>query len=141
MSEYNKILNSSGLKATNQRLGILEVLEMTGHSTIDEIYSIVRKKHPAISLATVYKNVDIMVEKGVLVEVPVAGMKSHYEIKKHDHIHLICQECGSVTDEPIDSVPVKELENIAKRDDFSLSSSQINLYGICHECRNASAAI
>jgi Fur family ferric uptake transcriptional regulator/Fur family peroxide stress response transcriptional regulator len=138
MDNYHQLLNQSGLKATNQRIGVLEVLQETGHSTIDEIYHSVKKQHPAISLATVYKNIDIMLEKGVLVEVPIAGAKSQYEIKKHDHIHLICQECGSVTDEVIGEMPRRQLAEIAQKDDFSLSSSQINLYGICHNCQAAS---
>ena len=135
MNKYNELLNQSGLKATNQRIGVLEVLHNTGHSTIDEIYHFVKKNHPAISLATVYKNVDIMLQKDVLVEVPIAGAKSQYEIRKQDHIHLICQKCGSVIDEEMDTVPCEQLENIALKDDFSLSRSQVNLYGICHNCQ------
>lgn len=137
MNSYNELLNSSGLKATNQRIGVLEVLHDTGHSTIDEIYRTVQMNHPAISLATVYKNVDILLQKGVLVEVPIAGAKSQYEIKKHDHIHLICQKCGSVTDGPIESIPQSQFAKIARKDGFSLKSSQINLYGICHKCQDS----
>jgi Fe2+ or Zn2+ uptake regulation protein len=137
MSAYNQLLNRSGLKATNQRLGILEVLKKRGHSTIDEIYHIVLKSHPAISLATVYKNVDIMLQRGVLVEVPIAGAKSQFEIKKHDHIHLICQKCGSVTDETIEVIPQDQLKLLAQKDDFVLDRAQINLYGICHSCQAA----
>jgi len=135
LSHYNQLLNQSGLKATNQRLGVLEVLEETGHSTIDEIYQRVKAEHPAISLATVYKNVDIMLEKGVLVEVPVAGAKSRYEIRKQDHIHLICQKCGSVTDETIDVISHKALAHIAAKDEFVIERSQTNIYGICHNCQ------
>jgi len=137
MSVYSELLNRSGLKATSQRLGILEVLEKRGHSSIDEIYHIVLESQPSISLATVYKNVDIMLKKGVLVEVPIAGAKSQFEIKKHDHIHLICQECGRVTDETIRVVPQEELERLALKDDFIFDRAQINLYGICRQCRKA----
>jgi Fe2+ or Zn2+ uptake regulation protein len=137
MINYNQLLNQSGLKATNQRLGVLEVLEETGHSTIDEIYHRVREQHPAISLATVYNNVDIMIERDVLVEVPIAGAKSRYEIKKHDHIHLICQNCGSVTDESIDLISQEDLTRIAAKDAFAIARSQINIYGICHHCRES----
>ncbi|HHH37652.1 MAG TPA: transcriptional repressor [Epsilonproteobacteria bacterium] len=135
MSKYHTVLNQSGLKATNQRLGILEVLRERGHSAIDDIYQRVKKHHPTISLATVYKNIEVMVERGVLLEVPIAGRKSQYEIKKRDHIHLICLECGSVMDEMIEAIPQERLAQVAQRDDFLLSSSQINLYGICHNCQ------
>ena len=135
MSHYNQLLNHSGLKATNQRLGILKVLEETGHSTIDEIYQRVKEDHPAISLATVYKNVDVMVEREVLVEVPVAGAKSRYEIKKQEHIHLICRSCGMVTDESIDVISRTLLERIAAKESFLIERSQTNIYGLCRTCR------
>ena len=137
MKEFNTLLNQAGLKATNQRLGILEVLHKMGHSTIDEIYQIVLRSHPSISLATVYKNVDMMLQKGVLAEVPIASAKTQYEIKKGDHIHLICEKCGSVTDETIEAIPQSELKHIAQKDHFSVKRSQINLYGICRSCQRA----
>ena len=77
----------------------------------------------------------MLLEKGVLAEVPLTGRKSMYEIKKHDHIHLICQVCGSVEDETMDAIPQEQLASIAQKDDFILSQSQINLYGICRDCR------
>jgi len=135
MINYSELLNQSGLKATHQRIGILEVLHDTGHSTIDEIYQRVKAEHPAISLATIYKNVDVMVGKGVLVEVPIAGTKSQYEIRKDDHIHLICQNCGSVRDESIDVISQEDLRRIAAKDEFAIARSQINVYGLCHNCQ------
>lgn len=135
MKNHSELLRESGLKATIQRLSILEILQGTGHSTIDDIYVTVREKHASISLATVYKNIEMLLEKGVLAEVPLAGRKSKYEIKKHDHIHLICQVCGSVEDETMDAIPQEQLTRIAQKDDFILSQSQINLYGICRNCR------
>ena len=90
MKNHSELLRESGLKATIQRLSILEILQGTGHGTVDDIYATVREKHASISLATVYKNIEMLLEKGVLAEVPLTGRKSKYEIKKHDHIHLIC---------------------------------------------------
>jgi len=135
VKNHSELLRKAGLKATIQRLSILEIIRGAGHSTVDDIYAIVRKKHASISLATVYKNIEILLEKRVLAEVPLAGRKSKYEIKKIDHIHLICQVCGSVEDETMEAMPQTQLEHIAKKGDFALSKSQINLYGICRNCR------
>lgn len=135
MKNHSELLRESGLKATIQRLSILEIVQGTGHSTIDDIYVTVREKHASISLATVYKNIEILLQKGVMAEVPIAGSKPKYEIKKHDHIHLICQVCGSVEDEEMEAIPQEQLMRIAQKDDFTLSKSQINLYGICRDCR------
>lgn len=71
MRDYTALLKASGLKATFQRMNILESIENHGHMSIEAIYEEVVKTHPLFSLATVYKNIILMVEKGVLVEVPI----------------------------------------------------------------------
>jgi len=98
MTDYAALLKKSGLKATFQRMNILGVVEKYGHMSVEDIYAEVAKVHPSLSLATVYKNIILMMEKGVLVEVPIVGKKSKYELAKADHMHLICTECGEVED-------------------------------------------
>ena len=135
MTDYMTVLKESGLKATIQRIHILETIEKYGHLTIDAIYEAVSKVHSSLSLATVYKNILLMLEKNVLVEVPVAGQKSKYELKKEDHIHLVCTSCGCVEDRPLLLSLEDHLESMSKRENFLLSSEQINLYGTCGNCR------
>jgi len=132
---YTAMLNNAGLKATLQRIGILEVIHSAGHCSVDEISALVDSKLPNLSLATIYKNVLTMRDLNILVEVPIAGNKSKYEIKKMEHIHLICEECGRVEDEILESIPQESLYAIAQRDSFTLKRSQINLYGLCQDCR------
>ena len=128
------MLKSVGLKATQQRIGILEIIHNTGHCTVDEISTLVDLKLPNLSLATIYKNVLMMRELDILSEVPIVGAKSKYEIKKKDHIHLICEKCGSVQDEILSSIPQESLDAITQKDSFTPISSQINLYGLCQGC-------
>ena len=66
MSDHTILLQSSELKATFQRINILENISKYGHISIDDIYAEVIKIHPSLSLATVYKNIVLMVEKGIL---------------------------------------------------------------------------
>lgn len=134
MTNHVALLKESGLKATFQRINILETIEKYGHITIDAIYEEVSKIHSSLSLATVYKNILLMVEKNVLVEVAVSGQKSKYELKKDDHIHLICTECGMVEDKPLIGRVDTLIEDMTKKEHFSLNSEQINLYGICRSC-------
>jgi len=140
MTDFAQLLKEHELKATFQRMTILSVIEEMGHMDVDEIYAGVRQTHPTISLATVYKNIITMVEKGVLVEVPIIGHKSKYEIKKHEHVHLICQECGHVVDEAIDDILIRDTESIAHKSAFALENRQVNLYGICSACQQAKAS-
>ena len=135
MTRYVSLLKEYGLKATFQRIAILETIEKTGHMNVDEIYETVRQSHPTLSLATVYKNIVTMVEKGVLVEVPIVGHKSKYEIRKEEHIHLVCRSCGAVIDRPFDEELLTGTDAVAHRSAFVLEGRQINLYGLCADCR------
>ena len=76
-----------------------------------------------------------MVERGVLTEVPIIGQKSKYEIIKEDHIHLICTQCGTVMDKILDIGTAEDTEKIAQVSGFSLNHRQVNLYGVCQQCK------
>ncbi|MBT8344311.1 MAG: transcriptional repressor [Sulfurovum sp.] len=134
MTDYATLLKESGLKATFQRMNILERIEAYGHISIDSIYEEVIKAHPSLSLATVYKNIILMVEKGVLVEVPITGKKSKYELLKEDHIHLVCTECGEVEDKAKNAVADDLFTSMTQKENFTLSKQQVNLYGVCNDC-------
>ncbi len=134
MTDYATLLQEQGLKATFQRMNILENIEKYGHMSIDAIYDEVIKTHPSLSLATVYKNIILMVEKGVLVEVPITGQKSKYELTKNEHIHLICTQCGEVEDKPHNMNAGSIFHSMAQDEKFRLSKQQINLYGVCSNC-------
>ena len=134
MSDHTILLQNSELKATFQRINILENIAKYGHISIDDIYAEVIKVHPSLSLATVYKNIVLMVEKGILVEVPITGQKSKYEIKKENHIHLICNKCGVVVDKPYSTITDDIFSSFTSEDNFSILKKQINLYGVCSRC-------
>ncbi|HHD79700.1 MAG TPA: transcriptional repressor, partial [Epsilonproteobacteria bacterium] len=93
-----------------------------------------------LSLATVYKNIILMVENGVLVEVPIEGQKAKYELSKDDHIHLVCTECGEVEDRPHNSSADALFSSMREEENFTLRKQQINLYGVCAHCQEAKAS-
>jgi len=140
MKNYAELLKEHGLKATFQRMTILSAIEELGHANVDEIYEKVRQSHPTLSLATVYKNIITMVEEGVLVEVPIVGKKSKYELKKEEHLHLVCIECGSVVDRKLDEDLAEDTRKVADSSSFALQERQLNLYGLCSECRVSKAS-
>jgi len=133
--DYATLLKANELKATFQRMNILDVIDKQGHMSVDDIYAEVAKVHPSLSLATIYKNIILMVEKGVLVEVPIVGKKSKYELTKEDHIHLVCTECGDVEDKPHMKETNTLLHTLTNNEHFKLKKQQINLYGVCEKCQ------
>jgi Fur family ferric uptake transcriptional regulator/Fur family peroxide stress response transcriptional regulator len=136
MTNYAQLLQEHQLKATFQRTQILEVIEKVGHIAIERIYEEVSRIHTSLSLATIYKNILLMVERGVLTEVPIIGQKSKYEITKTQHIHLVCTECGEVVDKALDDQTAEDTQKVAQDSGFSLEHRQVNLYGVCEACRS-----
>ncbi len=130
-------LKKAGLKATPQRIAILRELNKKEHPTIDELYSNLKKTHPSISLATIYKNLNMLKDAGLAIEIipPSANDKSKFDIYVEPHIHIMCKECGKVYDYYIQNA-VNEcsmiLKNITNHD-----VENINVLGltICEECR------
>ena len=131
MTNYITLLKENDLKATIQRTSILRSIDHAGHINIDDIYDDVKELYPTLSLATIYKNIIVMQENNVIIEVPMHGKKSKYELKKDDHIHLICQGCGEIQDRDI----TEKTQEALAIENFKLHSSQINLYGLCKQCQ------
>ncbi len=102
MNHFISLLKDKELKATPQRLCVLKELEKKLHPTIDDLYEALRVDNPSISLATVYKNLSTLKEKGVVIEVNVADGKMRYDIYSKPHIHLVCKKCGSIEDADYD---------------------------------------
>ncbi len=140
MRDYVELLKENGLKATFQRTNILEVIDKHGHMSVEDIYEEVMKVHPSLSLATIYKNIILMQENAILVEVPIAGEKSKYELAKADHMHLICTECGEVEDKMCLDKTDTVFHQLTEEEHFKLNRRQVNLYGVCENCQKEDAS-
>jgi len=129
------LLKEYGLKVTPQRITLLSTIENKGHANIDEIYNEVKISHPSISLATVYKNITSLIEKGLLKELPITNSKSKYEIIKEQHSHFICQKCGQIDDITLDVDIQKDCNSLAQNSNFKIGNIELNIYGICKKCQ------
>ena len=127
------ILKKANLKVTPQRILILEVIKEAGHATIEYIYSEVKKQYPSISIATVYKNIHSLYEKGVLREINPRNDKAFYEIAIHNHAHFICTVCNTIYDiEPCESTVIQQC---FKETPGTISELEFNVYGVCNNCK------
>ncbi|MGP1485167.1 MAG: Fur family transcriptional regulator [Campylobacter sp.] len=95
---YMELLKERGLKATPQRISVLKILDRHTHPTIDELYGEICAENPSVSLATVYKNLNMLKDEGLVVEVNIPNQKVKYDIFSCPHIHVICDNCGKITD-------------------------------------------
>ena len=127
------ILKKANLKVTPQRILILEVIKEKGHATIEHIYNEVKKLYPSISIATVYKNIHNLYEKGVLREINPQKDKAFYEIAIFNHSHFICTSCNTIYD-------IEPCENNLIQQCFTdipgtISELELNVYGVCDKCK------
>ena len=134
MSELgpHKVLREKGLKATPQRVLIMETMKKHGHINIDDLYEEVCKILPSISLATVYKNLNNLVEAGVAQILMLENRKSLYEVNYNSHIHFVCNDCGSVEDIHVDRNRV--LTFFANESRKKLTAFRAITFGQCRAC-------
>ena len=133
MDNYTNLLREHNLKATPQRLAIMDIIEVHGHINIDTLYEEVKKRFNSISLATIYKNINSMIDNLLLAEVKLPNRKSVYEIVKSEHSHLLCKECGTVIDVEIDTSYM--VKDISLKYNFDINGSDVVLFGTCRSCK------
>ncbi len=132
--KFNKLLNAKNLKSTPQRILILNVILKNGHIDIEEIYKKVSEVIPSISIATIYKNLKLLVDTGIVKEVNISSFKTLYELNTNPHFHLICKKCKKILDVNIEDKKVKEffVQVIGK----DVESYEVNVYTKCRECKD-----
>jgi Fur family peroxide stress response transcriptional regulator len=128
-------LKSTGVRMTPQRHAILEfLLSSMSHPTADEIYKSLEGKFPNMSVATVYNNLRVFKEAGLIRELTYGDASSRFDANMTDHYHVICRECGKITD--FDYPPLIDVEReAAKRTGFRVESHRMEIYGICKDCQ------
>lgn len=122
-------------RQSRQRDMILKMLRKTDtHPTVDWIYEKMKKEFPKLSLGTVYRNVSILIEQGLVQRIQSGSTFDRYEANTAVHYHLICERCGKIIDF---NMPVNaELEKIAsKMTNFKILRHRINFYGLCPDCK------
>jgi len=132
---YITLLKDNNLKATPQRLSIVEELYLHGHMNVDQLYKSLLIKFPSISLATIYKNINAMLDICFLAEVKLPNAKSVYELTKEEHSHVLCSKCGDVIDITLDLS--KLCEQAKEKSNYILKDSAIVFNGICPKCNNS----
>lgn len=130
---YELLLREHSLKVTPQRLGILSLMQMRGHIDIEELFREIKQQFSSISLATLYKNVNAMLEKHLITEIKVPNFKAKYEIVKEPHIHLLCKKCNEFVD--LDADLEGLLNDASKKSNYQLQESYVVLSGLCQKCQ------
>jgi Fur family transcriptional regulator, ferric uptake regulator len=125
------------MRLTTQRQIILEELsKVKTHPTASELYDMVRKRLPRIGLGTVYRNLDLMAENGMILKLEVGGTQKRFDASTHTHYHIRCANCGRV-----DDMDTPVLENLVKKaaesSSYKVLGHHVEFTGICPACQKA----
>lgn len=136
MRNSRKITNEiKGRPLTAQRKLLLRLINKTGgHISAKELYRRASRKNESISLATVYRTLQLFKELGLVEERRLGQVYCHYEVKgSTDHQHLVCRSCGKVIEfeSPLISKLVEELRH---EHGFSLTKIELYMEGYCRRC-------
>lgn len=122
-------------RQTRQRQIILEELcRLTSHPTACELYEIIRRRLPTISLGTVYRNLDLLARSGTIRKLEWAGGESRFDGTVAPHDHLRCLRCGCVDDmggDPLD-LPHPTGNDFGG---YEVTGHRLEYLGICPRCR------
>lgn len=120
---------------SKQREIILNTLKSNVvHPTAEYVYSILKKKDPTISLATVYRNLNLLSENGIIKKIEGLEQSVHYDHNTHEHYHFICDKCKKVFDVEADIAPDIE-SRTSKKTGFVINGHEITFHGFCPECQ------
>ena len=120
---------------SRQRSIIFEELhKLASHPTADELYAVVRKRLPNISLGTVYRNLNYLAKQGLILKLGNAGEQGRFDACTNKHYHFVCKSCAKIYDLPqLSTSEIQQaIQNIEQHD---VHSYELEFYGVCAACK------
>ena len=141
---FGRYLRDQGLPVTQQREAVAEVIfTSTAHLSVDEIEDRLRGRRHRIGKATIYRTLDLLVKSRLVEEHDFGEGFKRYEHRLSQqpiHEHLICLECGSVTE--FESPEIHRVERrIREEYGFKPARHRVEIYGLCRACHEAGAVL
>ncbi len=136
LEKIEVLLREKGYKLTEQRRLILAILQSNSvPHTAQEVYDLVKLAYSNINFSTIYRNLELMSELGIVDKMNLKSGVSHFEIndREEHHHHVICKGCGET--KAIDFCPYKMINNEElDKLGFSATEHKFEIYGFCNKC-------
>lgn len=135
MNDLGERLRGSGKRLTPQRRLVLAAVEALGHATPDEVLVRARTEQPGLSLSTVYRNLEVLEELGLVKHAHLSDRApTYHSVGGHEHFHLVCRGCQSVTSVGVDKLgPL--LATLDAEHGFVPDAGHLTVFGLCADCR------
>lgn len=132
-TSLRRTLHERGLRMTPQRQLVVDAVRDLGHATPEQICSRVQAAAPAVNITTVYRTLELLERIGLVRHTHLGHGAPTYSEREHQHVHLVCHECGAVTEAPTDLM-VPLAEQLAGESGFVLDATHVALSGRCASC-------
>jgi Fur family peroxide stress response transcriptional regulator len=128
-------LKEAGIRVTPQRIAIIQYLiASTAHPTAEQIHDDLAANFPHMSVATVYNNLGLLTDLGLVEEMNVADTAVHFDFPLQPHYHAVCTNCGKIVD--FSDPQLSEVQaHAAKETGFKVTAHHLEVYGLCPECQ------
>lgn len=134
MTRLLQQLSESGYKITPQRRLILEVLqESNRHLTANEIAERVKTIQPSVSVATIYRNLNLLVEAGLIGRLDLTEGPARFELFKGHNHYMLCLGCGRTI--KLDCPMEGKIQRIIEANNFEVASHHFEITGYCKYCQ------
>jgi len=130
-------LRARGLRLTAQRQLVLESVYRLGHATPDQVHAEVARTAAGVNITTVYRTLELLEELGLVTHAHLShGAPTYHAVGEQQHVHLVCRECGGLSEMPLDLLaPVAE--TVRRERNFRVDVEHVALFGVCSDCAEA----
>ncbi|MFW6215833.1 MAG: Fur family transcriptional regulator [Alkalispirochaetaceae bacterium] len=125
------------LRRSKQRDRILDLLQHTRmHPTANWIYDELKSEFPSLSLGNVYRNLNILVEQGLVERLDFGSTFDRYEAKIGPHLHFVCDSCGKIVDIDVpNALDAQLVQHVQAETGFQVERQRMEVFGLCDACR------
>ncbi|MEU3556880.1 Fur family transcriptional regulator [Streptomyces fragilis] len=133
-TDWKTDLRQRGYRLTPQRQLVLEAVETLEHATPDEILGEVRRTASGVNISTVYRTLELLEELGLVSHAHLGhGAPTYHLADRHDHLHLVCRDCGDVIEADV-AVAEEFTAKLRATFGFDTDMKHFAIFGRCERC-------
>lgn len=134
LSRFREALGRAGVRMTPQRLGIFsEVARSAEHPDAESVHRNVRRRMPGVSLDTVYRNLWLLIDLGLITTLGPFREKARFDANTGSHHHFICKKCGKAIDVDVPAPAGRRISD-AVRALGRVDRMRVEFLGLCRRC-------
>lgn len=136
--DWQAELRARGYRLTPQRELVLAAVEALGHATPEQVHAEVRTHSAAINLSTIYRTLELLDRLGVIRHAHIEDRTpTYHSTRGHEHFHLVCHRCGTVTTVASDEADAFAGEVARRHEGFAVDVGHLTVFGTCAACHEA----